>query len=242
MLDRAAWLHALNADETQAISLLKLRPPIVELANGVFLDEIRPLPPAGSFYAAYPMLAGKPFILFLSRLHPGKGLNWLAEAFAIVAKEHAEAHLVVAGPDYGAREDFERQIAQAGLGERVHLVGPIYGAAKIAAMVDAACFCLPSEHETFSMAITEAMACGTPVVISRTCHYSEVAEVGAGYVVDLDPRQIADALLRLLANPSLRQQMGDAGKSLIESRFTWPTIAQQSLLAYQRALQTPAAS
>jgi glycosyltransferase involved in cell wall biosynthesis len=240
MLNRAAFLHALNADEKEAIGLLGLRPRIEILPNGVFPDEIESLPPRGEFYAAHPELAGKPYILFLSRLHPGKGLHYLADALAILAKEGVDVRLVVAGPDFGAKEAFEQQVLRLGIADRVHVVGPIYGSAKTAALVDATCFCLPSEHETFSMAITEAMGCGLAVVISENCHFSEVAQVGAGRTVKLNAKELAEALRHVITNPAAREKMAAAGRALVEQRFTWPRIAEQAVKIYERVLGQPA--
>lgn len=236
MLNRAAFLHALNADEKEAIELLKLQPRIEILHNGIFPGEIEALPPRGEFYAAHPELAGKPYILFLSRLHPGKGLHYLADAMAILTKDSVDVRLVVAGPDFGAKAAFEQQVQRLGIADRVHVVGPIYGSAKTTAMVDATCFCLPSEHETFSMAITEAMGCGLAVVISENCHFSEVAEVGAGRMVKLDAKELAEALRHAITNPDTREKMGAAGRALVKLRFTWPRIAEQAVKAYERVL------
>lgn len=80
----------------------------------------------------------------------------------------------------------------------MHLVGPIYGRDKYAALVDATCFCLSSRQEGFSMAILEAMACGIPVVISENCHFPEVAQARAGLVVPLNADAVAEALLLVL--------------------------------------------
>ncbi len=177
---------------------------------------------------------GWPFGLFLSRLHHKKGLDYLADAFALVAAQFPEARLVVAGPDDGARGPFEQRVRAAGLAGRVHLVGPLYGPAKFAAMVDATCFCLPSRQEGFSVAVTEAMACGLPVVISDACHFPEVAEVGAGEVVPLEGDRVAQALRRVVGDPELRRSMGEAGRQLVRSRFTWPRVAEQCVAAYGR--------
>jgi glycosyltransferase involved in cell wall biosynthesis len=235
ILDRAAFLHLLNFDEAQLLRPLGLRAPPQVIPNGVFLEEIEPLPPPELFLSQHPRLCGVPYILFLSRLHYKKGLDFLADAFAAVARQQPDTHLVVAGPDEGARQDFAGRIAQAGLTEFTHLVGPLYGPAKYAALVGAACFCLPSRQEGFSMAITEALACGIPAVISDACHFPEVAEAGAGHVVPLEPARIADALLSILRDPAARQRMGAAGRALVISRFTWPAIAQRTIDAYQRA-------
>jgi glycosyltransferase involved in cell wall biosynthesis len=147
--------------------------------------------------------------------------------------------LVIAGPDGGAREPFIAQIRQASLENRVHLVGPLYGPDKLAALADATCFCLPSRQEGFSVAITEALACGVPAVISDACHFPEVAEQDAGLVTPLDPAQIAQALLQVLRDPSARSRMGAAGRALVQARYTWPQVARQMAESYQQAVLEP---
>ena len=236
VLQRAARLHLLNDDEVELLKPLGLKTPSVVIPNGVFLEEIEPLPARGAFRAKHPELGNDRFVLFLSRLHYKKGLDHLAGAFAIVAKAVASVRLVVAGPDEGARGDFESRIAAAGLTDRTHIVGPLWGRDKFAAMVDAACFCLPSRQEGFSMAITEAMACGSPVVISQACHFPEVGEVGAGEVVTLDDASVAAALLRIVSNDAEAMKMGQAGRELVRSRYTWPVIADRALATYQHML------
>ena len=236
MLNQAAFLHVLNGDEQKLLEPLGVKSPTEVISNGVFLEEIEPLPAAGSFRAAHPELSDDPYILFLSRLHYKKGLDYLADAFALVIKEHAAARLVVAGPDGGAEKDFARQVNKLKLDDRVHIVGPLYGADKFAALVDAAAFCLPSRQEGFSVAVTEALACGVPVVISDACHFPEVEEAGAGLVVPLEPARIASALLQILQDSTLRAGMGAAGAALVRKRYTWPKIGQTSIDAYRQHL------
>jgi len=233
MLDRASFLHMLNVDEARLVQPLRLRAGTEVIGNGVFLEEVEPLPPRGSFYARFPSLGGRPYVLFLSRLHFKKGLDHLGAAFTIVARQVPEVRLVVAGPDGGARADFERAVAQQGLTDRVHVVGPLYGTQKLEAFGDACCFCLPSRQEGFSVAITEAMACGVPVVISDACHFPEVREAAAGRIVPLEPAAIAEALIEIVNGPVTRQAMSAAGAALVRSRYTWPKIATQMLRAYE---------
>ena len=118
----------------------------------------------------------------------------------------------------------------------MHLVGPLHGARKYAALRSAACFCLPSRQEGFSIAILEAMACGLPVVISEECHFPEVAQSGAGRVVPLEPAALAAALGEVLEDRNAARRMGDAGAQLVQSRYTWPGIAEQFLSIYRQSV------
>ncbi len=239
-LDHAAFLHLGNDDERRLIHPLGLKAQGELIPNGVFLEEYANLPAPGSFYAKHPELQGRPYILFLSRLHLKKGLDYLADAFAVVAKDRPEVVLVVAGPDGGYKATFEQMIARHGLTDRTFLVGGLYADEKLAAFRDAAAFCLPSRQEGFSIAITESLACGTPTVVSQDCHYPEVAQVGAGEVVALEPRAIGSALLRVL-DPKNRDAFARAGQKLVRERFNWPKAAEIAFAAYRRHGASPAA-
>jgi glycosyltransferase involved in cell wall biosynthesis len=235
ILNRAAALHLLNEDERRLVADLGFSAPAEIIPIGVPLDEID-RGNGSEFTRKYPALAHQPYILFISRLHYKKGLDYLANAFQRVASRHPNAHLVVAGPDGGARGGFEKQVSEAGLSDRVHVLGPVSTQVKWDALAGAACFCLPSRQEGFSMAILEALAARVPAVISDACHFPEVAERDAGEVVPLEVGAIADALDRTLADPERRQRMGAAGRRLVEERYTWARVADISLAAYERAI------
>lgn len=241
-LSGARFLHMLNTAEVRQARPLGLRTPCEIMPNGVFIEEMTPLPAPGSFRAKHPALGDRPFVLFLSRLHYKKGLDILADAFALVAKSRADIELVVAGPDDGERATVERKAADAGLSGRVHLIGPVYGRDKFAAYVDASVFCLPSRMEGFSMAITEALACRTPVVISGECNFPEVAtgvpggEHGACGVVtsELSASATAQGLLAVLGDEASRRAMGERGQAMVHANYTWPAIARQSVELYRK--------
>ena len=234
VLNRAAALHLLNEDESRLVAGLGLTAPVEIIPIGVPLEEIDQGRP-GAFAARHPALAGHPYVLFVSRLHFKKGLDYLADAFRLVADRHPDARLVVVGPDGGARADFEGRVKAAGLSGRVHVLGPVSTRDKWDALAGAACFCLPSRQEGFSMAILEALAARVPAVISEACHFPEVGEHGAGEVVPLDAAAVAAALDRALSDPDRRREMGAAGRRLVEERYTWARVAETSLDVYQRA-------
>jgi glycosyltransferase involved in cell wall biosynthesis len=236
MLDGAFALHVGNRDEQELIRPLGLKARTVMLPNGVFPEEFEPLPAAGSFRASHPELGDRPFVLFLSRLHYKKGLDYLVGAFAELSRRNPEVELVIAGPDEGERKPTQDLVQKHGLESRVHFTGPLYGRKKLEALVDAACFCLPSRQEGFSMAILEALACATPVVISENCHFPEVGTTGSGQVVPLELPAIVAALARVFSEPEATRRMGQRGRELLFAEYTWKIVAERSIAAYQAAL------
>lgn len=232
----SAFVHMLNQDEASLAQPVLHGAPTRVIPNGIFIEELDRTPPAGTFRASRPGLVDRPYILFLSRLAHKKGLDYLADAFALLHEQMPNVDLVVAGPDDGQQADFQRRVRDSDLTERVHVVGPLYGTDKLAALCDAAVFCLPSRQEGFSIAITEALAMGLPVVITRACHYPEVTEAGAGIETGLDAKEVADALHRVLSNASAAERMGEAGAKLVRERFTWPSVARRTLECYAEVL------
>lgn len=232
MLSHAAFLHWLNRDEQTLVEPLRLGAPGKVIGNGIFAEELADLPPRGAFRAGRPALGEAPFALFMGRLHHKKGLDILASAMRRLGETRPDLHLVVAGPDDGAEAEFRSQVERSGVAARVHVVGPLYGREKLAALVDAAVFVLPSRQEGFSIAITEAMACGLPVVVSDACHFPEVAEERCGHVVPVDAAATADAIADVLARPDEAAAMGERGRRLVLARFTWPQVARQMTEAY----------
>jgi glycosyltransferase involved in cell wall biosynthesis len=207
--------------------------PLLAGLGGVFREEVEPLPAGGRFFERVPQLRGRPFVLFLSRLNPKKGLDFLAEGFAVAARAIPDLQLVVVGHDEGAREDFERRISNHGLVDRVHLVGPMHGQDKWEAYRDATCFCLPSRDEAFTVAIIEALAAGLPVVISENCHFDEVREYEAGLIVPLEASRIGDAIARICGDAALRERMSEAAKRLFDDHLCFNQVAREVAEAYE---------
>jgi glycosyltransferase involved in cell wall biosynthesis len=237
MLNRSAGLVLGNNEERRLIAPLKLTAPsVVVPLNGMFPEEISTLPPPDALGRRYPRLAGRRSILFVGRFHHKKGVDHLAEAFALLARRHDDVDLVMVGIDEGAEQDFRSRIARHCLESRVHMLGPLHGTPKWEAFAAASCFALPSHQEGFSIAITEALACGVPVVITRNCHFDEVAEVGAGCVVDLDNAAIASAFEQVLADEQRRKGMAAAARDLVATRFSSHVMGRMVLEAYEEAI------
>jgi glycosyltransferase involved in cell wall biosynthesis len=220
-----------SQDEQLAAEKLGFTKPGEIIPNGTNSEDFADLPPPGTLRSLHPRLRNDPYILFLGRLHEQKGIDLLLAAFKIVTEKHPTARLVIAGPDFGRSTEIQSRTLAAGIQDRLLMIGPVFGQQKLAALRDATCFCLPSRHEGFSLAVLESLACGTPVVISPECHFPQVADCGAGLIPTLEPAAIAAALGRLLDDEPFRSSASTAAKALA-NRMTWTAAATTAIKAY----------
>jgi glycosyltransferase involved in cell wall biosynthesis len=211
----------------------------IVIPNGLDLAEYAQLPPAGQFRALHPEIGDRRFVLFLSRLNFKKGLDLLVPAFARVARQRPDLHLVIAGPDDGQRAAAEGWVAAEGMAGRTTFAGLLDHRAKLAAFRDSAMFVLPSYSENFGLAIVEALACGVPVAISdRVNIWREIAEAGAGLVAPPAVDDVARLIDTLAADPVRAAEMGARGKTLVAERYSWGKIARDLETVY-RSLAVP---
>ncbi|HVS72628.1 MAG TPA: glycosyltransferase [Phycisphaerae bacterium] len=246
LLRDAAFIHATSDEEARNVRnllrSLRISTPVHIIPNGIFLRDIENLPPRGDFYARHQELDGKPYILFLGRLHHKKRPDLLLQAFAALGEPFSEFRLVLAGPDAGQTARLRALAGQLGVAHRVHLTGPIYGHQRFSAFVDAACFCLPSHQENFGIAVVEAMASATPVVISDQVQiWPEIVEAGAGLACELSVDALAGALRRVLGAESARASMGRAGQAFARREYLWRDIGHRSTDIYMQYLPRTAA-
>lgn len=174
------------------------------------------------FEAVCPELRGKRFILFLGRLHEKKGCDLLIEAFAKFAAAYPEVDLLMAGPDeQGLKAALLSLAARKGVANRVHFPGMLTGGAKWGAFYAAEAFSLPSHQDNFGIAVAEALACGTPVLISNQVNiWPEIAKDGAGFVDDDTIEGTCRTLERWLGLPDTRKsEMAAQSRETFERRF-----------------------
>jgi glycosyltransferase involved in cell wall biosynthesis len=233
-LQRAAALHFTAAAERDLTKPLKLSTPAIVEPNGVDLKEFEQLPPRGTFRSAYPAIGQRPMILFLGRVHPKKGVDLLVKAFSKTTT--SDAMLVIAGPDWDGHTAQIRQLVQSlGLTDRVIFTGMLHGRHRIEAMVDADLFCLASHSENFGIAVVEALAAGTPVIISDQVNiYQEIAAAGVGTAVPLDVSAFTSSLDRWLADRSLRQEAASRCRDFVWQNYDWNQIARRWIEHYVR--------
>jgi glycosyltransferase involved in cell wall biosynthesis len=184
------------------------------------------------FLSRFPQLRGQRLLLFLSRIHPKKGVDLLLEAFAAVASSDPRLQLVIAGPDQlGWQAQLQQRAAALGIADRLTWPGMLSGDLKWGAFRAAELFCLPSHQENFGIAVAEALACGLPVAIAEPVNISaEVGAAGAGLVHADTPAGTTGALRQWLTLPAEQQgQMGQRGLQLFRERFDFAAVARALL-------------
>jgi glycosyltransferase involved in cell wall biosynthesis len=214
-------------------------------------ERVTPLgiapPPAESerqrlaFGAAHPELAGSPFLLYLGRVHPKKGIEELLEAHAQISRGRAGAPaLAVAGPcsdpGYGAR--LRRRAAKLQPAGAVHWLPMLSGDLKWGALRSCEGFVLLSHQENFGLAVVEALACGRPVLISdRVNIWREIVADGAGLAAKDTVAGGAELIGRWLdLDGDGRAAMGRAAESCFRERFTIERAAQSLIAAVDEAM------
>ena len=179
--------------------------------------------------------AGRPTVLYLGRISWKKGLDRLMQAMSLVP----EAELLVAGnDDEQYQSELEGLVSKFDLSERVRFLGLVGDAEKSRLLQSSDLLVLPSYSENFGNVVLEAMAHGCPVVVTPEVGISaSVEKAGAGLVVPGEPRTLAGAITRVCGDPTLRRNMGEAGKRAAEMEFGWPRVAKQMIDVYQEIIE-----
>ncbi len=220
---------------TRLIESRGIAPRIIEcVLNGVDLERFHPADPAVA-RSALGIPLDVPVILTASNLLPPKAVDVLIRAFGRVAATHPEAVLVIAG-DGPERTTLERLAAEANVATRTRFLGQ---RDDVHALLPAATvFCCPSIWgESFGWVNAEAMACGVPVISTRSGAIPEVVAHGeCGLLVPpRDSEAMADALLAVLGSREQRAAMATAGRARAETRFALGRTIAEHLSLYERA-------
>jgi glycosyltransferase involved in cell wall biosynthesis len=184
-------------------------------------------------------------MLFLSRLHPKKGIvDFLLPAFA---RLKADAFLAIAGGQDvhspGHESEVRAAVRQLGLSDRVAILGSVPPSQRWWLYDGAAVFVLPSRSENFGVVVAEAMARSTPVLVTEPVQAAEhVRRAGAGLVVPMQVSKIATDLEVLLANSELRAAMGRKGEQYSQEYFSWARIAGLVVSTYRAVMGSEVAS
>lgn len=174
-----------------------------------------------------------PEVLFLARLHPRKRVMAFAEMAQILIRRGVSARFAVVGPDEGELAQLKTLVAENDMGHRLTYEGPISYSAVRDRLRLASVYVLPSVNEPFPVTVLEAMAVGTPCVITDTCGIAPYFVTdGAGAVTDGSPEEMADAVARFLTDRVHREATIANARGSIEAHFSIAAVVNTLLTYY----------
>lgn len=228
VLERAELLHATSAKEYEEIRNLGIKAPVLIVPNGYDL-------PAIDDRRRSPDLRD---LLFLSRIHPVKGIELLLDAWARLGHRHQDWQLKIAGPgDSEYIAALKNRAHRLGL-KRVSFAGPVYGAEKYAVFRNSDLFVLPTHSENFGMAVAEALSCECPAIVSQGAPWAGLERERCGWWIPNNVNSLSETLANAMSlSREELHQMGTRGRAWIERDFSWSKIALDVQAGYQWLLK-----
>lgn len=241
LIERANLNHSialqLTAEkERQEVAQLGLEPDKLILPLG--LNPAESIPDARQqLRALLNIPIDQPIILFMSRLHAKKGLEYLIPALSQLRDRPFTFVLAGNGtPEYEA--EINQILVQARLEARTYRSGFVTGMQKQLLLQGSDIFALTSHSENFGVVVLEAMAAGLTVVLTPGVALSAMlGEENVGYVSALDVDAIASTIEHCLAHPQQAKAIAQRARHLVLERYTWDSIAKQAIAQYEALLQ-----
>jgi len=224
VLGQADLFHVTSQEEVDALRDLGFEQPAAVIPNGV------PLPDASSFSGS----SGEGRrALFLSRVHPKKGLPMLLDAWATVRPEGWTLEIV--GPsEEGHRAELEAQARRLGLEDAIQFSGPVADDEKWNVYRRADLFVLPTHSENFGIVVAEALAAGVPALTTTGAPWQDLERRDCGWWVEPTEKALKTALREAVgASDETRRAMGQRGRRLASEQYSWSGVAANMTAAYQ---------
>jgi glycosyltransferase involved in cell wall biosynthesis len=174
-----------------------------------------------------------PQILWIGRFVPGKGIEYLIDAFSLVQEKQRDVQLVLVGD--GPRKNYIKDmITKKGLTSKVRIIDFIENIRLFELYNRSKIFVLPSLMEGVPRTLLEAMACGIPVIVTKLPHLERIIH-GSGYTIPpKDPVSLAEKINLILDNDGLASELGSNGIKVIERNYSWQDTQQKTLDVYQK--------
>jgi glycosyltransferase involved in cell wall biosynthesis len=239
-LRKAASVHATSDAEAQTLRRLVPGDRVAVIPHGVELPPLERVQAAQPLYEAFPNLRGQRIVLFMSRLAPKKRPELVVQSMAILRRAGWDLKLLIAGHDAGQEATTRAAVRRCGLDDSVLFVGFLQGDLKRAALAAAEVFVLPSLDENYGVAVVEALAHGTPAVVTpEVAAHTYVDRSGSGRTVDGTASAIASGIAAVISNDA--RTLGTRGRDFVEQNLSWPAVNRHLEWLYERLLRAPVA-
>jgi teichuronic acid biosynthesis glycosyltransferase TuaC len=231
-IDQVCAVSAAIAAAAQELG--RPRRPVEVVPNGADGAVFAPRP-AAEARARLGVPEGRPVVSYVGKLVPRKGVDTLIEAMGLLGRRPQGAPLLVAAGDGSLRPALERRAAELGVAEQVRFVGKVAHDEVGWWMAAGDLFVLPSLSEGLPTVVCEAMNCGRPVVATAVDGTPEIVRDGqTGLLVPpSDPGALAEALARVLDDPTLARRMGEEALRVGRERYTWEANARRMTEIYE---------
>ncbi len=218
--------HATSHSEYEDIRRMGFRQPVAVIPNGI------DIPPAMAKRSDGPRT-----LMYLGRLHPKKGLDWLLRAWSVTENKFPEWRLHIVGADKQGYLAELRNLAQSLALKRVQFNDALYGEQKWKAYSEADLFVLPTRNENFGMVVAEALASGTPAIVSKGAPWSGLGTRQAGWWIDTGVDPLISCLEKALSStPEDLAAMGQRGRAWMEREFSWDLVGERMVKSYNWVL------
>lgn len=227
-LANASCIHATGKMEAENIRKLGFTNPIAVIPNGLELSEFA--------MNGDKIQKAKKTILFLSRIHPKKGIELLVEAFSKIGiEDRKDWEIKIAGNgDEKYINQLQQLISNKRLENEIKIIGPKFGEEKITVYRQADLFVLPTYSENFGIVIAEALACGIPVITTKGTPWEELNTKNAGWWIDIGVDPLAKALTEAMKlSDNERMKMGLNGRKLVEENYSIESVAKKMIQLYE---------
>lgn len=227
-LRKASCLHATAVMEAQSFRKLGFTNPIAIIPNGVPIEEYK--------IKDFKTRTLNKKILFLSRIHEKKGLEFLILAWSQLPQELKKGWVIdiVGNGDSDYIESLRRKILNLGLSNEICIKPPIYGTDKLDAYQEADLFVLPTFSENFGIVIAEALAAGTPVITTKGAPWEDLEIYNCGWYIDIGEEPLRKALVIALTTTEIQyEKMGRNGRKLIEEKYSMEAVANNMYELYE---------
>jgi glycosyltransferase involved in cell wall biosynthesis len=222
-LSKANLFFATSQQEAQSIRELGFGQPIAVIPNGIDIAE-KPV-------YKHKKKPGRRQLVFMSRIHPKKGILDLVRAWR--ALDDVNWELIIAGPSEGGHiEVVQGLVRRFNLEETVKIIGAVDDSGKTKLLNSADLFVLPSYSENFGVVVAEALSAGTPVITTKATPWEQLDERGCGWCISTGLESLTKAL-RVAMDLSDDQRMEMGYKAMTyASKFSWQAIAHETVSVY----------
>ncbi|QIU95520.1 glycosyltransferase [Bacteroides faecium] len=221
----ANHLHATAGSEKVNLLRLGYNDRITVIANGIDVESI----------VMKKAWKRNKEILFLSRVHVKKGIDFLIEAVAQLKVEMQDYTVRIAGEgDVAYIEELKQLAASCGVGAMIHFEGGVYGDRKWELFRQADLFVLPTHSENFGIVVAEALASGIPVITTKGTPWDELESEHCGWWTEVGTKPTVNALREFLALKEAELEvMGCNGRKLVEKKYSAQKVAEEMVEMYK---------